>query len=321
MQKSTLPNSLFEPLALVRSAAGRRRVVASSDLLDDFLDVYASTSAAVRQPSPALRCELERFFFANKSSLYASVLLLGASLYAGQTPTTIYPAVLLRELVRDLDGRAKPTPATRLLERMKARDPTGFAPFAAALTEVDRSIQAGAWPSPALAGLALARLGLLRSSWAASEAEARRAVDGVPLRCKDPAHRRALAWYGLCERLLSSLASPERGELRALLDYLLGLLAYFEDNSRRAEPSSAACTALVLEVFSAATNCSISAPDAESSELLLGKGQRGSPSTIRKQLQKARLRAAQRSEGRIDDRTWDELLLPILRELGPASLL
>ena len=113
---------------------------------------------------------------------------------------------------------------------------------------------------------------------------------------------------------------PERGELRALLDYLLGLLAYFEDNSRRAEPSSAACTALVLEVFSAATNCSISAPDAESSELL-GNAPRSSPSTIRKQLQKARLRAAQRSEGRIDDRTWDELLLPILRELGPASLL
>lgn len=301
----------------VNALDARNRAITFQHQIEPFIDEYSARCERRKSClSPPSRSDVVDFHRRHRQLIASTLFLACANLSRHPLPCSVYPARLLRELVRDVAGRPVDTPSTNLLARVRAAAPHDWAAFAQSMHDLSLGpSHSSRWPALETAANTLRALDRLRPTWSRITAE--REHHEYSWVRKDPAHRRAHGWLDLCTWLLSGLASTPDGPLRLFVDYLFGLLRHFDVC---AGPSRAACDVLVLEVFAVVYSyADARGLDVVEPRLTLGShGHDGCG--LRKRVQRARLNSLlcgrPRARPLVSDELWLAWLRPRLTSLA-----
>lgn len=323
--------SLKDAIEIACSAAGHGDVQQMAEQLDGFLEAY-STLGGHASPT-ALESSVTSFYTANRSLVLAGSFIAIANLSTIELPLSIYPARMLRDLVRDVttmpgsgadasEDKRRPSPSIKLLAKVQKYAEVDWGMFTLYMSQVGLRLLGGRWPDPTSAERALQWLQCLQPTWARVVIEARAEYGRDRELLKDAAVRRAFGWYTAATWLLRTLASPRLGPLRLLLDYLLGLISYFDASIARSTDTlqhRAARDALVLEVFSLVFDFAETIePNLRPTHLTLGSHGQASAG-LRKRLQRARLRSIlhnnQTMATPMSDAVWVGVMLPAIEQI------
>lgn len=298
-------------LDLLRSEAWNDRLEAFEEPLDDLVHAFSSITGHGEKTDHERRSECVAAFYGKwRDEIWAGVLLSCANLTTTPGPLLIYPGVLLTDMIRDSTGEDA-SPSRTLLMRVKQQSPQRWAEFVSALLQLE-AVQRNGWPPTHAAARVLACIREIWPIWIAVVTQSTTELGKTRDKRKDPAQMRARAWLGLLEWVMTCLAVPH-GPLRLLLEYMFSLMEYYEKSALAHSPNKSAPDVLVLEVFS------LLGSHVRQCDLQLSfrptLGTRGLRSnTIRKRVQRARLKAATNWRGartrriRLSDPEWIRLV-------------
>jgi hypothetical protein len=338
-------------LELLRSESWNERLEAVGDPLDDLVDAFCEVSRDTEKNHGDERFECVAAFYGTwRDEIWAGVLLACANLSTSPAPLLIYPGVMLTDMIREAIERGPEgssiaadevtqdssgsfdvaaedkNPSRSLLIRVKKRNPQGWAEFVTSLLKL-QMLRRNEWPPGYAAARVLGCIHELWPTWTEVVAEANAELASNRKQRKDPARMREFAWLGLLEWLMTCLASPQ-GPLRLLMEYMFSLIEYYEKSVTGAgsgqSSNKAAADALVLEVFSLLGShmrlVDIGQRQLDSVERpsppTLGTRGQGS-NTIRKRLQRARLKAATNwrrpgsRRANVSDTEWTRLVVDL----------